>query len=358
MTDRAGESVPVVEQAGGPAHRKGTPGTPPDGGGGGGRVSAASVRRTLRRAAQTDHLGAIIAVLALIVLFSIAVPDFFTTANFTDTTNSYAVFLILTVGVTFTMLCGGIDLSIAGVDPLAGMILAELLAHHYSMWLSVTIVIVGAVLFGICVNGFLIGVLKVNFFIVTLGSLTALEGLALQLTQGSTLLVSGHAFLTALGNKNLGILPLDGLIGLICLVLGILVLRYTGFGRAIYAVGGNSEAARLAGIRTSLVTCMTYGISAGLAAVGGIIEVGRLGSAGPSTDATIGLTAVAAVLIGGAAFGGGKGTMFGSFIGVLFLSILGSGLLIAGVSTYLTELITGVVLVGAVAADRFRKARK
>lgn len=353
MTERARESVPVAAQLGSLAPRADMPGTP----GGGSRASTSELRRRLR-ALQSDHLGAIAAVVALIVLFSVTVPDFFSTRNFTDTADTYSVFLILTVGVTFTMLCGGMDLSIAGVDPLAGLILAELLAHGYSMWLSVVIVIVGSVLFGICVNGFLIGVMKVNFFIVTLGSLTALEGLALQITQGSTLLVSGHRFLNNLGNTDFGILPLDGLIGLVCLVLGILVLRYTGFGRAVYAVGGNSEAARLAGIRTSLVTCLTYGISAGLAAVGGIIEVGRLGSAGPSTDATIGLTAVAAVLIGGTAFGGGKGSMFGSFIGVIFISVLGSGLLIAGISTYLTELITGVVLIVAVAADRFRRARR
>jgi ribose transport system permease protein len=355
MTERASESASVAAQVGDPARQAGTPETPP--GGDSRVVNMAKLLRKLRPA-QSDYLGATIAVIALIVLFSITVPDFFSTTNFTDTSDSYAVFLIVTVGVTFTMLCGGMDLSIAGVDPLAGMILAELLEHHYSMWLSVLIVVVGAVLFGICVNGFLIGVMKVNFFIVTLGSLTALEGLALQLTQGSTILVSGNPFLTDLGNKDFGIVPLDGLIGVICLVLGILVLRYTGFGRAVYAVGGNSEAARLAGIRTSLVTCLTYGISAGLAAIGGIIEVGRLGSAGPSTDATIGLTAVAAALIGGTAFGGGKGTMLGSFIGVVFISVLGSGLLIAGVSTYLTELITGVVLVAAVAADRFRRARK
>jgi ribose transport system permease protein len=350
MTERASESVSAAPQSGR------TPG-PPDPGGDGSMISVASLRRRLRLT-QADYLGAIIAVIALIILFSITIPKFFSTANFTGTWDSYSVFLILTVGITFTMLCGGMDLSIAGVDPLAGMILAELLAHHYSMWLSILIVVVGAVLFGVCVNGFLIGVMKVNFFIVTLGSLTALEGLALQLTQGSTLLVSGQPFLNDIGTKDFGVVPLDGLISVFCLLLGIVVLRYTGFGRAVYAVGGNAEAARLAGIRTSLVTCLTYGISAGLAAIGGIIEVGRLGSAGPTTDATIGLTAVAAVLIGGVAFGGGKGTMFGSFIGVLFISILGSGLLIAGISTYLTELITGVVLIVAVAADRFRKSRK
>jgi len=355
MTERASEPVPATGQPGHLALQPAAPGPSPDGSGG--RTSVAELGRRLR-AAQADYLGAVIAVIALIVLFSITVPGFFSAANFTDTWDTYSVFLILTVGITFTMLGGGMDLSIAGVDPLAGMILAELLAHHYSMWLSVLIVVVGAVLFGICVNGFLIGVMKVNFFIVTLGSLTALEGLALQLTQGSTLLVSGYPFLNDLGNKDFGIVPLNGLIGVACLVLGILVLRYTGFGRAVYAVGGNADAARLAGIRTSLVTCLTYGISAGLAAVGGIIEVGRLGSAGPGTDATIGLTAVAAVLIGGVAFGGGKGTLLGSFIGVIFLSVLGSGLLIAGVSTYLTELITGVVLVAAVTADRLRKSRK
>lgn len=305
---------------------------------------------------QADYAGALGGVAALFILFSFLVPGFFSVSNFTDTWDTYSVFLILTVGVAFTMLCGGMDLSIAGVDPLAGLILAELLAHHVSMGLGVAVIIVGAVLFGALVNGVLIGVLRVNFFIVTLGSLTALQGLALQLTQGSTLLVK-QPFLARLGNERFGAVPLDGLISLVVLVIGILVLRYTGFGRAVYAVGGNREAARLAGVKASLVTCLTYGISAGLAAVGGIIEVGRLGSAGPSTDATIGLTAVAAVLIGGVTFGGGKGTLLGSFIGVAFISILGSGLLIAGISTYLTQLITGVVLVVAVTADRFRKSR-
>jgi ribose transport system permease protein len=321
----------------------------------GGFLPGLTKRRVL--GAASEYVGSLAALAALLILFSVTVPNFFSTANFTNTWDTNSVFLILAVGVTFTMLGGGIDLSIAGVDPLAGLLMAILLQHHFAMGWSIAIVVVGAVIFGTLVNGVLIGVLKVNFFIVTLGSLTALQGLALQLTQGSTLLVDGHPFLKELGSTRFGIVPLDGLIGLVLLVISILVLRYTGFGRAIYAVGGNSEAARLAGIRTSLVTCLTYGVSAGLAAVGGVIEVGRLGSAGPSTDATIELTAVAAVLIGGVSFGGGKGTMLGSFIGVAFVSVLGSGLLISGISTYLTELITGVVLVAAVVADRFRKSR-
>src|SRR6201999_2644583 len=106
----------------------------------------------------------------------------------------------------------------------------------------------------------------------TLGSLTALEGLALQVTNGATMLVSGHPFLVTLGTKHFGIFPLDGLIGIVLLVLAMLTLHFTGFGRAVYAVGGNSEAARLAGVRSSLVTCLSYGVSAGLAAIGGIIE--------------------------------------------------------------------------------------
>lgn len=341
------------------AERHGTT-TQSDGSGGaalpdGGFLPGVTRRRVL--GAASEYVGSLAALAALLILFSITVPNFFSTANFTNTWDTNSVFLILAVGVTFTMLGGGIDLSIAGVDPLAGLLMAILLQHHFAMGWSIAIVVVGAVIFGTLVNGVLIGVLKVNFFIVTLGSLTALQGLALQLTQGSTLLVDGHPFLKELGSTRFGVVPLDGLIGLVLLVISILVLRYTGFGRAIYAVGGNSEAARLAGIRTSLVTCLTYGVSAGLAAVGGVIEVGRLGSAGPSTDATIELTAVAAVLIGGVSFGGGKGTMLGSFIGVAFVSVLGSGLLISGISTYLTELITGVVLVAAVVADRFRKSR-
>ena len=315
-----------------------------------------SVARGRLRRTAVEYGGPLGALVALVILFSIVVSGFLSEATFTSLLDTNSVFLILAIGVTFTMLCGGIDLSIAGVQPLAGIILAKLLEHHMALGPAIAIVLIGAVLFGVLVNGVLIGVLKVNFFIVTLGSLTALEGLGLQITNGSSMLVSGHSFLLDLGTKQVGIFPIDGLIGVALLVVAIGALHFTGFGRAVYAVGGNAEAARLAGVRTSLVTCLSYGVSACLAAAGGIIEVGRLGSAGPSTDTTIGLTAVAAALIGGVSFGGGKGTMFGSFLGVAFVSVLSTGLLISGISTYLTELITGVVLVAAVTADRFRQA--
>lgn len=308
------------------------------------------------RAAGSEYRAPLGATVVLFLIFSFTVSGFFSVSNLTNTWETNAVLLILAVGLTFTMLAGGLDLSIAGVVPLSGILFAKLLKHGVPMGLAIAIVLVGSIAFGLGVNGVLVGIFKVNFFIVTLGSLTALQGLALYTTQGSTMLVAGEAFLTHIGTGQVGVVPIAGLIALVVLVLGALVLRYTGLGRAIYAVGGNAEAARLAGVHVALTSCLTFGISAGLAAIGGIIEVGRLGAAGPTTDSTIELTAAAAVLIGGVSFGGGKGTALGTLLGVGFLSVLSSGLLISGISSYLTEMITGLVLIASVTADRLRKA--
>jgi ribose transport system permease protein len=307
------------------------------------------------RAAGSEYRAPLGATIGLFLIFSFTVSGFFSVANLTNTWETDAVLLILAVGLTFTMLGGGLDLSIAGVVPLSGLLFAKLVEHGMPIAAAIAIIVVGSIAFGLGVNGVLVGVFKVNFFIVTLGSLTALQGLALYVTQGQTILMVGHKFLTDIGTGQVGIVPIAGLIAVVVLVLGALVLRYTGLGRAIYAVGGNSEAARLAGVHVALTSCLTYGISAGLASIGGIIEVGRLGSAGPTTDSAIELTAAAAVLIGGVSFGGGKGTALGTLLGVGFLSVLSSGLLISGISSYLTEMITGVVLIASVTADRLRR---
>lgn len=297
----------------------------------------------------------VLTVLALLILyFSVTQPGFRSVSNIQNMMSTNSVLLIVAVGLTFPMLSGGFDLSVAGVDALVGIMLSKLLLHGVPLSLAIVIVIIGAVLFGALTNGVLIGYFGVNFFIVTLGTLTITQGLALQFTGGSSIPMFNQHWLMNLNAGQAWGVPYMGYVASGALILGIIVLRYTGFGRMVYSVGGNPEASRLAGISVPRVRMMTYAISAGLAAVGGILEVGRLASAGPTTDSSIELTAAAAVLIGGVAFGGGVGTLLGTVLGVAFLGVLQSGLLISGISSYWQGVITGAVLIASVTVDRLR----
>lgn len=314
-----------------------------------------AARRTV--AALSTYKGVLFILVVLSILFSVIQPGFRTVGNVANLAETNASLLIVSVGLTFPMLSGGFDLSVAGVYILSGIILVKLVGLGVPLGLAILIVIAGSAAFGAICNGILIGYLRVNFFIVTLGTLTITQGLSFQLTGGSSIGMYNESLLRTIGSGQVGRIPIDAVIAGAIAVASILLLRYTGFGRMIYAVGGNAEAARLSGIPTARVTMLTYAIAAGLAGVAGVVTVGRLESASATMDATIVLTAAAAVLIGGVAFGGGVGTIFGTILGVTFLGVLQSGLLITGVTSYMESVVTGIVLIGSVSVDKVRGGR-
>jgi ribose transport system permease protein len=305
------------------------------------------------------YVGVITVLAALIIYFSLSQSKFFTYENFLNILDTNAVLLVLSVGLTFTLLVGGFDLSIGGVLALSGVVLAKLLQNGVPTGVAMVIVLMGAcLLVGVAVNGFTIAKLGVNFFVVTLGVLGITRGVALAITNGASQGLYEEQFLRDVGAYRLGgDVSMPVVIGLFVLVLSILVLRYTGYGRMIYAVGGNSEAARLAGINVTLVRLSAYAISALMAGLAGILEAGRLAAAAPDTDVGIELTAAAAVLLGGTSFVGGQGTMFGTFLGVIFLGVLQNGLIISSISVYYQGVISGTVLIASVTIDRLRRVR-
>lgn len=310
--------------------------------------------RALR--ALATYRGVLVVLTILILLFSSTLAGFRTVGNVSNIVETNAVLLIVSIGLTFPMIAGGFDLSVAGIEMLSGIVLIRLVSSGLPLWSAITIVLIGALLFGAVINGVLIGYFRVNFFIVTLGTLTILQGISFQLTGGSSLGMYHEPFVRYIGSGQIGAVPVAGIIAAVVAVLAIATMRYTGLGRMIYAIGGNNEAAHLAGIPVRRVTMLTYALSAGLAGMAGVINVGRLESASATTDATIVLTAAAAVLIGGVAFGGGTGTILGTLFGVMFLGVLQSGLLIAGVTSYVEDIVTGMVLIGSVSVDRLRGA--
>jgi ribose transport system permease protein len=309
------------------------------------------------REATLQYVGVLTVLLILIAIFSYLQPQFHTWTNFLNILETNATLLILSVGLTFVLLVGGFDLSIGGALALSGVCVAKLLEQGVGTYGSMVIVILGGIAVGILFNGIPIARLGANFFMITLGVSFATRGIALVMTNGSSIGLYKYKELQAIGNGGIGQFGYLIFISIGILVIATLITRYTGYGRMVYAVGGNSEAARLAGINVVWIRISAYALCAALAAFTGFLEAGRLAAAAPDTDTGIEFTAAAAVLLGGTSFVGGVGTMFGTFLGVLFLGVLQNGLIISSISIYYQNVITGAVLVLSVLIDRFRQSR-
>lgn len=302
-------------------------------------------------------VGGVLVLLAVVLRF--AQPYFGTPSNLLLILETNAVLLVLAVGMTFVLLTGGVDLSIGGTVLLSSMIFARLIVDvGLSPWLAMLVVMVLATLVGYLVNGGLIAGLGLNFFVVTIGTAYIFSNLGLLLTdRGGTISLYQDPVIRSLGEATVLGLPLAVLVALVVAVIGAAILRYTGFGRMVYAVGGNPEAARLAGINVNAVRASVFAITAGLAGLAAVMLSVRLSAASPNAATGIELTVAAAVLLGGTSFLGGVGTMFGTVLGVLFLGVLDNGLSLAGISPFWKGVATGTVLVLAVLADLLRKRR-
>jgi len=297
------------------------------------------------------------ALVGIVIVFSALHPFFIHAQNITNILTSNSDLMLVAAGMTFAMIGGGFDLSVGAVMEATGVLLAGLLAIGVPQLLAIVIAILCAGLFGALINGFLIGYARLNFLVVTLGTMTAVEGLVYVFTTGNTRSLSKWHMIAGIGTaKALGIgIPIWFMIGAV--VIAGFCLRFTRVGRAIYAVGGNREAARIAGIRVGLITMLTYGASGLFAGTAGIVDAGRLAAASPTVGATINLIAGAAVLLGGTSFSGGEGGIFGTILGVLLIGALENGLGVIGVSDFWSNVVTGIVLIVAVGLDQFQKAR-
>ena len=201
----------------------------------------------------------------------------------------------------------------------------------------------------------LIGKFKLNFFVVTLGMASLIGGVVNVVTNGETQTITATGFFFGIGNNSFLGMPIPIWISAGALIAAGLVLNHTPFGRAVYAVGGNSEAARLAGINVPLLLAIVYSIAGAGAALAGIVDASRLSSASPeSSGSDLTLTAAAAVLLGGTSFFGGIGGVTGTLVGVLLISFLQNGLGLMGVSAFWQGIVTGAVLIAAVALDRLQ----
>lgn len=300
------------------------------------------------------------AVLVLLVgsfaYFSVTQDTFLTESNIENLLTSVSILLVVSVGMTFVVLTGGIDLSVGSLLALSGLILAKLFNElGLPAALAVVLTLLIGALIGGGVNGVLIGRFGLSFFVVTLGTLSLYRGIVNIWSDTQTVyitspLVDGIGF-----GKFLG-LPTPVWIMIAVFAVAFVVLRWTFFGRDVYAVGGNSDAARLSGISVPRTLIAVYAIAGMCAALGGVIQAGRLGAASPLVGESIPLDAAAAVLLGGTSFLGGVGGVTGTAVGVLFIGTLQNGLSIAGVSSFWQQVVTGAILIVAVGIDRMQQS--
>jgi ribose transport system permease protein len=332
---------------------------------GGGAPPVGGVRRSVARVAALagGRGGALIILVGLMAGFAIATPDFLTENNLLNILRQYSVPMILAVGMTVVIVARGIDLSVAATAALSGSIMGVAFAHWG--WPTIFAVLLG-VAAGAAVglfNGFVITKWDVPDFVATLGTLTAVRGIALLITDGLPVpdfksSVEGRRIpdpISTLGGDAIGRIPLIAIVALVCILIGSFVLGRTRLGRSAYAIGGNPEAARMSGIRVERTKLLIYVFSGVLAAVAGLMLVGRQGSANALSAEGMELQAIAAVVIGGTNLFGGEGKVSGTVIGMLVIGVLSNGLAIVGVSEFWQRVVNGLIIVAVVALDQWRR---
>lgn len=279
---------------------------------------------------------------------------FLTAQNLSIVAQQASINTVLAAGMTFVILTGGIDLSVGSILAASAMVavIASLLPDSYG-YLGIPAGILLGTLLGL-VNGSLIAFGKLPPFIVTLGTLTAVRGLARLLGDDKTVFNPDLPFAFINGTAFFGISWLT-LIAVAVILFSWFILRFTALGVRIYAVGGNEIAARLSGIKVWSVLLFVYVVSGFLAGLGGVMSSTRLLAAnGLQLGQAYELDAIAAVILGGTSFVGGVGTIWGTLIGALIIAVLSNGLILTGVSDVWQFIIKGGVIVGAVALDRYR----
>jgi ribose transport system permease protein len=294
-------------------------------------------------------------ILALIVLMSIASPYFLTMANFRAMAVGLVPTGIIVVGMAMLLVSGGFDLSVGSVLALASTACALMLIAGVPIFLAIMATLLLGAGIGL-INGLLITGFSINPLVATLGTMSVARGLALVFTEGFSLSALPPAF-GLIGNLSVFGPPSMAWLMLVLVAIGDLLLRHSTFFRQIYFIGSNERAARLSGIRVDFVRVVAYGFTGLLAALAGILLASRLMSGTPTAGNGLELQVLAAAVIGGASLRGGEGTVLGAFLGAVFVALINNAMTMLAVSIYWQMIITGAVLVAAVAIDMIGRRR-
>lgn len=305
---------------------------------------------------NVQEIGVIVPLVACCLFFGLKSPVFYSIDNLINILRNTALVLIAGVGMTILLITGNFDLAVGEQIAFTGVCTALLLQTGLPVWLCIILglllnMIVGAITGGLCVY------MKIPCFITGIGMQYVIKGTVLVIRGGSPVYPLPDGF-NIIGSAEFIGIPVIVWIALVVAVLGHFVLKYTVYGRQIYAVGGNQETSRLAGIRCKLITFSAFvvcGLTTGLCS---LLTAARLESGQPSAGSTYSLMTVAGCIIGGTSLFGGAGTILGTFLGCLLMSVLTNGMTIVRISSYWQQLVLGIIIIASVAFDQYRIARK
>lgn len=306
--------------------------------------------------AKLASYGTLIGLIGLIVMFSALRPGvFLNPLNFSNILEQVAVLSMVAAAQTVVMVVGDFDLSVGALGSLVGVLVAQLLVGGMHPVLAVALALLAGLAAG-ALNGFLVAYLGLSAFIATLATMTSFTGLALLLSNGTTIFGLPAGFVQ-LGQGRLGPVPMPVLIAAVLITALWFVLSRTVIGRSWYAVGGNPEAARLSGVNTRLVRFAAFVVSGFGAALAGVVLTARLASGHPTAADPFMLSSIAAVFLGVTLSRAGQPTVGGTLVGLGIVGVLNNGLNILQVNSYLQQVLTGVIIIAAVSLSRLSRKR-
>ena len=309
-----------------------------------------------RLALSGRRLGTLAGLVGLCLLLWILTPHFLTVSNLLNVLEQTSINAVIALGMTFVILSGGIDLSVGSVLALSGVVMATLLQEGWAVLPAMAAGLAIGFAFG-AFNGIAIAWGRLPPFIATLGMMSIARGCALLFTEGRPVSGFEQSFRSLATARILGI-PAPVVITAAVYLAARFVLSSTRFGRYVYAMGGNEEATRLSGVNVRLHKTLVYGVSGLTSAIAAVLLTARLNSAQPIAGIMYELDAIAATVIGGTSLSGGEGGVGGTLIGALIMGVLRNGLNLLGVSSFLQQVVIGLVIVFAVLLDTVLKSRK
>lgn len=297
-----------------------------------------------------QRMGPLVGLILIVLILSMISSDFMTVGNIFNVLRQVSINALIAYGMTFVILTGGIDLSVGSIIALSSAFAAGMMASGTNSWLAIGIGVLSGTLMG-TVNGVVIAKGKVAPFIATLATMTIFRGFTLVYTEAKPITGLPEAF-GIIGRGYLFDIPMPVIWMLVAFGALYVILKFTSFGRHVYALGGNEEATRLSGINTNRIKILVYSISGLMASLSGIILTSRLNSAQPTAGTSYELDAIAAVVLGGTSLSGGKGWIVGTLIGAMIIGILDNGLNLLNVSSFYQQVVKGGVILLAVLLDR------
>lgn len=325
-------------------------------------VETVDVERQLAATKKRARIGALLsltllALLALLwIVLAFSTPSFWTYNNITNLLRQGAMTAILAIGETFVIITGGIDLSVGAVVGFTSVIIAWLLTHGYPIWGALVITLAFGLVIGVF-HGFGITKLGLPPFIMTLATLTALRGIGLLITNGSTISITNTDFTGFSRGDFLGVPNLFWMV-LVVAIPGYIFLHHSRYGRYLFAIGSNTEAARLSGVNTVRMIYIAYILSGLCAAFVGILLAARIGIGNATQAEGWELQAIASSVIGGTSLFGAVGSVYGPLLGSFILTTINNGANLLNVNSFWQRVITGVLIIVIVYFDGLRRRKR